>query len=151
MRQLLPMCPRPDSTQSTRGPRLLSFLLAPPNTTFNTPTREFSARSARGPDRGLSTTQTATLPALRPKCVLLGTLGGQATIFSSHTKSRSRIRAPTRTTQARLPCRHLASNRFEVMIENIGFTIKNRKVARGPLTGPRARGPQQAHLNDRHS
>ena len=151
MRQLLPMCPRPDSTQSTRGPRLLSFLLAPPNATFSTPTREFSARSARGPDRSLSTTQTATLPALRPKCVRLGTLGGQTTIFSSHTKSQARIRAPTRMTQARLPCRHLASNRFEVMIEKNSFTIKNRKAARGPLTGPRARGPQQAHLNDRHS
>ena len=37
---------RLDSEHS--GARLLSFLLAPPNTTFNTPTREFSARSARG-------------------------------------------------------------------------------------------------------
>ena len=133
-RQLLSMCPRPDSTQSTRGPRLLSFLLTPPNATFSTPTREFSARSARGPDHGLSTTQTATLLALRPEYVRLGALGDQTTIFYS------RIRAPTRTTRARLPCRHLASDRFEVMTGNNGFTINKSQSCSGASDGSRNPG-----------
>ena len=140
MPQLLPMCPRPDSTQSTRGPRLLSFLLAPPNATFSTPTREFSARSARGPDHGLSTTQTATLLALRPEYVRLGALGDQMTIFYSHTKPWARIRALTRTTRARLPCRHLASDRFEVMIGNNGFTINKLQSRSGASDGSRNPG-----------
>jgi len=149
-RQLLSMCPRPDSTQSTRGPDSYLFF-SPHQTQLSTPRPESSRlgalrarpRSFDHSDRDASSPPTQMCSARDAR--------GQTTIFSSHTKSRSRIRAPTRTTQARLPCRHLASNRFEVMIENSGFTIKNRKVAREPLTGPRARGPQQAHLNDRHS
>ena len=133
-------CPYAPTDSGGPGARLLSFLLAPPNATFSTPTREFSARSARGPDHGLSTTQTATLLALRPEYVRLGALGDQTTIFYSHTKPWARIRTPTRTTRARLPCRHLASDRFEVMTGNNGFTINKSQSRSGASDGSRNPG-----------
>ena len=109
-RQLLSMCPRPDSTQSTRGPDSYLFF-SPHQTQLSAPRPESSRLGALGgqtavfdhSDRDASSPPTRMCSARDAR--------GQKTIFASHTKPRARIRTPTCTTQARLPCRHLASDR----------------------------------------
>ena len=48
MRQLLPMCPRPDSTQSTRGPPDSYLFFSPHQTQLSTPRPESSRLGALG-------------------------------------------------------------------------------------------------------